>query len=151
MSLALKQKLYELCTEYLLSKLDSAKQAIKNLQDSANEETKSSAGDKYETGRAMIQLEIEKYMSQVLELQKQKKVLEGIKIQKEDLAAQPGSLISTNNGMFFLAISAGQFDVDGTKIISISSTSPIGAKLLSHRAGDSFSFNGREFKIETVI
>jgi sortase (surface protein transpeptidase) len=57
---ALKTRLHSLCVSYVGQRIETAQRAIAIAQASANEETKSSAGDKYETGRAMAQLEIEK-------------------------------------------------------------------------------------------
>ena len=57
--LAVKQELYQLLLSRLDQDITALEQDVRDLQLSANEETKSSAGDKYETGRAMIQIEIE--------------------------------------------------------------------------------------------
>jgi hypothetical protein len=51
-------------------RIASAEEAIRMAQESANQEGKSSAGDKYETGRAMAQLEIEKASGQLAEANK---------------------------------------------------------------------------------
>jgi hypothetical protein len=68
----IKIKLYQYCVEFIDKRIAGAREAIQIAQDSANEETKSSAGDKYETGRAMAQLEIEKNTTQLEEALKQK-------------------------------------------------------------------------------
>ena len=64
----IKQTLYNFCVTYINQRMATAQQAIHTAQASANEETKSSAGDKYETGRAMMQLEIEKIVRSLLSL-----------------------------------------------------------------------------------
>ena len=69
---SVKHKLYQACLEFTDTQISTLKSAIKATQQSANEETKSTAGDKYETGRAMAQLEVEKFQSQLAEALKMK-------------------------------------------------------------------------------
>ena len=63
---------------YVHERIAATQEAIYTAQLSANEETKSSAGDKYETGRAMAQLEIEKNTAQLAEALKLKQMLKQI-------------------------------------------------------------------------
>lgn len=50
---SLKEQLLDHCNSYIGLKLETIRHAIANAQESANDDTKSSAGDKHETGRAM--------------------------------------------------------------------------------------------------
>lgn len=134
-----KEILIDHCKKYVNSRLEDAHSAIKDLQASANEETKSSAGDKYETGRAMIQIEIDKHRSQINELMKQKNVIDSIHF-SEFSTAQLGALVNTDQAVYFLSTSAGVATVEGEKIICVSTNSPIGVKLVGKMAGDTFSF-----------
>lgn len=119
-------------------------------QASANEEGKSSAGDKYETGRAMAQLEIEKGSGQLAEATKLKQTLERVPVKAGSLVVQSGSLVYTNQANYFIAIAAGQFVVEGVTWYVISPVSPIGASLKGLSAGDTFRFNQKEILIEKV-
>ena len=74
----IKHELYNLCQAYLQQRLLTAKQAIEAAQQAANNQTKSSSGDKYETGRAMMQLEIKKDSAQLSESLKLKHALDQI-------------------------------------------------------------------------
>jgi transcription elongation GreA/GreB family factor len=150
MGLHHKQKLRDLCAQYLQDRIKSAKDAIQSLQASANEETKSSAGDKYETGRAMAQLEIEKFSVQLAELFKQKQILETISADSVHHVVQPGSLVTTDQGIYFISISAGKLTIEDIIVICISAASPIGSKLLGLRATQSFIFNQRTISVLAV-
>lgn len=145
-----KQQLYDHCQAYLSQRIETARKAMSDAQAAANDETKSSAGDKYETGRAMAQLEIEKNSIQLTESMRLKKTLDGIKIDKHSLTIQPGSLVITQQSNFFIAISVGQYVIEGETFLIISAESPIGAKLKGLKAGESFSFNNKTHKIEQV-
>lgn len=146
----IKQQLYDYCQAFISQRIETAREAISNAQSAANDETKSSAGDKYETGRAMAQLEIEKSSMQLAETMKLKRILDGIKIDKQTEIIQPGSLVITQQSNFFIAISVGQHVIEDTTFLIISAESPIGAKLKGLRAGESFSFNNKMHKIEQV-
>jgi transcription elongation GreA/GreB family factor len=148
--LSLKQKLYGHCVEFLKKRIDAAQEAIRMAQDSANDETKSSAGDKYETGRAMMQLEIEKNATQLEEAFKQKKMLELINIELQPVKIQSGSLVFTTQGNFFIAISVGLVVIEDKSFAIVSAQSPIGSRLIGLQTGDSFSFGNKTYMISLV-
>jgi hypothetical protein len=148
--LTLKDKLLQHCREYVLRREDELTQAIHVLQDSANEETKSSAGDKYETGRAMIQIEIGNLTAQLVEIKKLKQTAGQIKTDSTWFA-QPGSIIITSAGNYYIAISAGQVEIDRTNYITVSAGSPIAVKLMGKKAGDVVELNRKQIEIVQVM
>jgi transcription elongation GreA/GreB family factor len=148
--ISLKRKLFSFCEDYVNQKIESAQEAIDNAQDSANEETKSSSGDKYETGRSMMQLEIEKYASQLEEGLKLKKALNQINIEKQSKFVIPGSLVITNNGNYFISISAGKLVLKSIEYISISISSPLGQSLYNKSENDEIIFRDKVYKIEAI-
>lgn len=148
---SIKQQLHNKCLAYVHERIATAQEAIQIAQQSANEETKSSAGDKYETGRAMAQLEIEKNTVQLGEAKKLKQILDQISIERESSVISLGSIVFTNQGNFFIAISAGQFVIDSKTYFAISPNSPIGQKVIGLRAHDSFLFNDKEYKVSKIL
>lgn len=148
--ITVKQQLYSNCLAFVHERITTAQEAIASAQRSANEETKSSAGDKYETGRAMAQLEIEKSSVQLAESLKLKQALEQIHVDQENATARIGSLVITNQGNFYLAISAGQFIINDAVYFVISPASPIGQKLLGLHAHQGFLFNKKEYSVLQV-
>lgn len=148
--LEIKKKLYEQCQAYLAQRIATAQDAIKASQASANDETKSSAGDKYETGRAMMQLEMEKDGAQLAEAIKLKRILDNIKIDRRTSVVQPGSLVITDQSNFFIAISVGQVILENKLYLVVSAESPIGAKLIGLKTEEKLIFANRTYKIEQV-
>ncbi len=146
----LKQQLYLLCGDYIKKKESEIRTVIAEAQDAANNETKSSAGDKFETGRAIMQQEIELNLERLSELNKMKQTLERIIPDQKGSMAQAGSVVCTNNGSYYIAIGAGQLRVDGKLFYAISVASPIGAKLAGQKAGASFTWNGKQYIIDSV-
>lgn len=148
--ITVKEDLFNLCMEAVIKRIDSIRSIITVTQAAASEETKSSAGDKYETGRAMAQLEIEKLGIQLEEALKSKEVLERIKASANHDIVQTGSVVTTTQGNFFISISAGPFEVAEKSYYPISASSPIGHLLLGKKAGDNYSFRGKEAKVLSV-
>jgi len=75
-----KQKLFDFCEEFINERIDRIESYIREIEGALASETKSSAGDKHETGRAMIQLEREKLGQQLSEAEKMKSILTRIQI-----------------------------------------------------------------------
>ncbi|RVU00468.1 3-oxoacyl-ACP synthase [Mucilaginibacter limnophilus] len=146
----LKQQLYNACQQYVQSRLTAAQEAIDAAQQAANEETKSSAGDKYETGRAMAQLESDRNKAQLNEANKLKVALNNIPLSQTKEAADAGSVVITSNGKFYISISAGTLSINNEAYFAVSLASPVGLQLKGKKAGDSFMLNGRNYLIQAV-
>lgn len=147
--ITIKKQLIDLCQQAIDTKIAECTSAIALARESSKEETKSSAGDKYETARAMIQQEIDKYSMQLQDAERQKILLSTLPL-TEDSIVRNGSLIITNKRNFFISISVGQLTIDNKYYFAISSASPVGALLLNKRKGDTFQFRGNEYSIEKV-
>ena len=147
----IKVKLYQYCVNYINERIETAQRAIKNAKEASESETKSSAGDKYETGRAMAQQDIDRNQGQLIEASKLKQILERINPENTSDTVHVGSLAVTDKGKFYMAISAGQITLDGETYFAVSPASPIGLKLAGKKAGDEFEFNDKEYRISLVI
>ncbi len=142
-----KHQLYNKCQDFLNNRLEVIQNIIKDIQNSLQSETKSSAGDKHETGRAMLQLEREKAGHQLAELQKLKEVLQKINPENQHQNVALGSVVFTSQSNYFIAISAGEIVLDGTKFYAISASTPIAKLLLSKQVGDGIEFRDTKFTI----
>ncbi|MBI1766844.1 MAG: 3-oxoacyl-ACP synthase [Bacteroidetes bacterium] len=136
----LKKQLHTLCIAIVQQRIVLAKQAMDSAQESANQEEKSSAGDKYETGRAMAQIERDQAAQQLDEGLKLKKALDQINPNSSSIKAGLGSLVITDQNRFYISISAGKLEVDGKEYIAISPQSPIGKLLLNRNINDEIKF-----------
>ncbi|MEQ8470601.1 MAG: 3-oxoacyl-ACP synthase [Marinoscillum sp.] len=147
----LKQELYLYCVREIDSRIGNLRNSLKGFQEAANEETKSSAGDKYETGRAMMHLEKEKVAHSLNEVLKQKKVLDMLKPELSKTKVELGSLVKTSKGLFFLSISLGQVKAGGETVFCISPVSPIGQVLLGAEKSASVTFNKMDYSILDLV
>lgn len=143
----LKQTLYQTCLDTLATKMVDLQEALDSIDESKQNETKSSAGDKYETGRAMMQMEADKITAQ-LELAKQThSLLQQINIEQNADHVRKGSLVVTDQRTYFLAVSLGRVVVSGQSCFCLSPDAPIGQLLLGKRVGEDIVFNGRKERI----
>lgn len=149
--LKIKQQLYSKCVHYVESQIEVITKSINELQQASILETKSSMGDKYETGRAAIHLEMEKYAHQLNEFNSLKKVIFQINADRKYDSIQPGSVVYTNHGNYFIAISVGEFQVEEITYLTISLASPLGKELHKRKTGEAFSFRNKEFIIHSVV
>ncbi|WP_139957137.1 3-oxoacyl-ACP synthase [Flavicella sediminum] len=150
-SKTLKEVLYRSCKDFVTQKLYTIESTIKSNQEDLNSETKSSAGDKHETGRAMLQLEMEKAGQQLKEVQQMKLLLERVNLEENTALVRLGSVVKTNVANYFMAISSGKISVEGEAYYAISPSSPIGRLLLGKKNKESFLFQGRNFVIESLL
>jgi transcription elongation GreA/GreB family factor len=146
-----KEDLYKLCQDYLAQRIETAQQAIAAAQEGADTETKSSSGDKYETGRTMMQLEVEKNTMQLAESLKLKHALDQINPQNYSGSVQAGSLVVTNEGTFFIAISIGKVTLHNETYLILSPASPLGLRLMGLKVNDSFTFQDRRYELKEIL
>ena len=146
-----KQQLIKVCKDYFENKIISLNNIINEVAESSNAESKSSAGDKHETSKAMMQLEIEKLGTQLKEAEEQLAEFEKIKFNKPFQTIEQGSLVETDKGYFFIAGSVGKLTVDDKTVFVISNRSPLAVAFSGKQQGDSLSFNGVVYSVVSVF
>lgn len=147
----IKQNLYAHCRSYLEMKIAVLKKEIADLQDSANNETKSSAGDKYETGREMMQQQINMQLAQMKEYENAMQALNRVDPQIACSKVAPGALVITNQGNYYIAINAGKATINGIVYQTVSASSPIATALFGKEENATLLFNGRQFTIQNIL
>jgi len=147
----LKKELYRQCVIYAQKRAEAAKEALDDAQAASIDDTKSSAGDKYETTREMMQQETDRNLAQLNEANKLKVALSTIGTAGSKEVVEPGSVVITDNGKFYLAISAGVLTVNDEEYYAVSPASPIGIKLKGLQSGNKFILNEKSYLIKQVI
>lgn len=147
----LKQLLYKQCLNYVQQRMDAAQQGIEAAQQASQDDTKSSAGDKYETGREMARQETDRNMAQLNEANKLKVALSHINPAVKNNSVETGSVVITNVAKFYVSISAGSLSAEDDTYMAISPASPIGVKMKGLKVGNEFNLNGKVYKIESIL
>lgn len=150
-SLELKNTLLEKCHQFCDRNLNIVKRNIEEIQIALTSETKSSAGDKHETGRAMLQLEREKLGNQLAEISKLKEALSKVNVSKTQTKVNLGSVVYTQQANYFIAISAGELEVKYDRFFAISPATPMGKVLLGKSLGEEVQFRNEKIVINAII
>jgi len=137
----IKKILFSHCKAHLEKKIEILEQQKKSLQKDLTSEIKSSAGDKHETGRAMIQLELEKLGNQIHKIELSYQRLNMIKDFKTSSDVVLGSIIFTDKANYYLAVAADSCKINSKVFYCISSQSPIGKLLIGKKINQSIRFN----------
>ncbi len=138
------------CNQLLNDRATRLQQAIDDARDAALGETKSSAGDKYETGREMMLAEAERLSTQLADVEKMRKGLYNAANASSSSSIGLGSLVKTNAGFYFLAIGLGKVEVEEHTVYVISPASPIGQLFMGKIAGEEITFAGKTQQILAV-
>ncbi|MGC4129095.1 MAG: hypothetical protein QM564_05925 [Bergeyella sp.] len=116
----------------------------------SNNDTKSSMGDKYETGREMLQQEINNLQIQLNEVLKQQDFLKTIPAKNSEKAGK-GALVKTEKGLFYISVSLGEILFENQKIICISPESPLAKAMDRKKKNESFSVNSISQTIQKIV
>ncbi len=148
---SIKSKLFTACEDYLKSRISRLSAELKSLEIDLENESKSSAGDKYETGREMINMEWNKISNQLQQFKVQKDLLEKAKNRINREVSGLGSLVKTNAANYFIAIPAGKIIIEEGEYFAIGPGSPIAQLFQQKKAGEEIVFNGKSTKILEVV
>ena len=135
---------------YLDKKIADVNNAILSSKESRDSDTKSSVGDKHETSRAMMQIELDQSEGQLINLLRLKNEINQINLKQDFKKVTTGSLVTTNEGVYFISIGIGKIEVTNKDYYAISLASPIGLLLKDKIAGEKIQFQGRITEIINV-
>ena len=147
---SIKQNIKSEVLRQLDLKIKDISSAVKSAEESRDNDTKSSAGDKHETSRAKIQTEIDQLSKQLINAQRQKNNLSIIDTNTLNSIADVGSLVETNKGYFFISTGWGRIQIQDENYFVISIESPIGRLLKNKKEGDSIQFRNTAYDILSV-
>jgi len=149
--MTVRETLFKQCDVFIQRRLQTIKSSIADIQNALTTETKSSAGDKHETGRAMLQLDREKAGQQLAETQKMKALLDKIKTNNPTPMVSIGSVVYTSQKNYFIAISAGEIRLNNEVFYAISPATPLAQALLSKHVNDHINFRTFNFSIVKIL
>ena len=131
----LEKSLEEARREYILAK------------ESRDSDTKSSAGDKFETGREMMQREMDKLSALVDNTLNSIAKLDRLTDLSAAAVISEGSLVVTDQETYYISIGYGKLD----SVYAISIESPLGVELKGKRVGECIEMRGRKITIKSIL
>jgi hypothetical protein len=147
----MKEEILTRLHEMIDKQISNAKNAMDAAQESAMSDDKSSAGDKFETGRAMGHRDRDMYANQLALALSEKEALYKINVKVDHLFVSLGSLVHTTAGIFFISISMGKMVIDDKALYAVSPQAPISSSLIGKQNGENFIVRGQEHKILSIL
>ncbi len=143
----IKQQLHLKCQELLQNRLRVLEKSMNDIYNNLESETKSTAGDKHETGRAMLHLEREKLGHQLAIINNQLQVFNKINLEAQISRVVLGSLVYTTQANYFISVSMGELKAGKIRAYAISPMSPVGQALMLKAVDETVFYNNQEIKI----
>lgn len=146
--IAHKLLLKQYCEQIYIQRIAITQKAMDDAQAAANQESKSSAGDKYETARAMSHLEKDMHARQLLAHQQDLNALRAINVHTIYQTPAAGAFVRTSTTNFFIGAGLGKQVINAETVIFLSPASPLAQQLMQKKPGDEFDFKGKDRIIE---
>ena len=145
-----KQKIKSHYQKLLSGKINELRFMISDLAQDAQNDAKGSAGDKHETALSMMHLEQEKLNQKLAEIIEQKNVVDKIDADAIHNKIALGSLVQTNDMLFYISAALPKIQLENKTIIAVSPQSPLGSQLLGKSLGDEIVINTNRFQIKAI-
>ncbi len=148
----IKEAFIQYLEDQLSGKIRSLQHELDQLRTDIASDSKSTAGDKHETSRAMAQLEMEKLGKQLSDYQQQLQWVRQLQLQEYNSSetVTVGSLIQLSNGWYFLGPGIGKINYPENSVFCISTQSPIGQQLLNKKIGQEIILPNLNLKIVSI-
>ena len=145
-----KQKIKSHYQNLLSEKINDLRFMISDLAQDAQNDAKGSAGDKHETALSMMHLEQEKLNQKLAEIIEQKNVVDKIDADAIHTKVALGSLVQTNEMLFYISAALPKIQLENKTIIAVSPQSPLGSQLMGKSLGDEILINTNRFQIKAI-
>ena len=131
--------------------LEEAKARMASLKESLGAESKSSAGDKHETGRAMIHVEQERVQETVGRLEHMRGVLvqratQGKAIQR----VSPGALVETTGPWVLVGVPLGKVQLPDALVLCVGVEAPLAQQWHGAQPGDQVVLGSQQLTIQAI-
>lgn len=146
-----KKRLLGSCLSFVRARVEQISASLEEAREASFSETKSSAGDKYETGREMMRIQSDMRALQLYEAQDLLSRLERIDVSQAHDKVRAGSVVWTTNGLYFVTQSIGMIALEGFEYQTISLAAPMGKALKGLGAGEFATFRDQQIEILSVL
>jgi hypothetical protein len=145
-----KERIKQICIEKIQNQIAELKELMQDVQRSSNQESKSTAGDKHDTARAQVQIEVERIGNQLKIVEEMYRDLGRILHIKNDQIFA-GSFVETTCGDFYLSVGLGKLTQGNFSFFAVSVNSPISLAMKFLKLGDEFKLpNGSSCIINRI-
>ncbi|MFM2401199.1 MAG: hypothetical protein RI950_716 [Bacteroidota bacterium] len=143
---SIKSEIHSTLCSILEKSVEEARREYILAKESRDSDTKSSAGDKFETGREMMQREMDKISALIDSKQNSLKKLNHLATEPAQVVCE-GSLVETDQGIYYISIGFGKLD----EVYAISVESPLGSILKGKKIGESVEMRNKKITIKSIL
>ncbi|WP_421919275.1 hypothetical protein [Marinifilum sp.] len=136
---------------FVNARIQENNNSLESLKESMDSESKSTAGDKHETGRAMMHIEQEKLARQLANNQKIKSIVDRINPEVKSDTVELGALIITDKIRFFVLAGLGQLEMKRDQYLLVSFQSELVQEFKGKRKGDQVNYRGQAYAIHDIL
>ena len=131
--------------------LAEAKARMASLKESLGAESKSSAGDKHETGRAMIHLEQERVQDTVGRLEHMRGILVQRAAQDKPIQrVSPGALVETTGPWVLVGVPLGKVQLPNALVLCVGAEAPLAQHWHGAQPGDQVALGPQKLTIQAI-
>lgn len=146
-----KQKILSHYQILLQDKIDIYQDLIQSLTEDAQNDAKSSAGDKHETTLSKLHIELEKIAHKLKEGIEQQAILSKLNSEQPSNKVILGSVVITNHLIVFISTALPKITIDNRAVFAISPQSPLGIQLMHKAVHSEFLVNNVTYKILEIL
>lgn len=148
--MSIKEKLLEVHFEMLEGKIDVFQDMIRTMTEEAQNDAKSSAGDKHETALSRLHIEQENLSNKIREAIAAKEILYKIDPTKKSSIVGLGSLVKINSIYLFVSTALPKVFIEDFSVLAISEDAPLVKMLKGKKVYDEVTYNGSVFRINEL-
>lgn len=123
---------------------------LAQLEEEKANETKSSAGDKFETSREMMRQSQNQLADRLSLIEQQLRQLDQLRLSIDCKKIEAGALVHFNSSIFFFGLGFGKIEYENERIFVISLGSPFAKACIGKVEGEQFEFNQQSFSIDKI-
>lgn len=145
-----KEALLKYISVQIQEQIEELNREVISIQEEIGKETKSSAGDKFETAREMMNQERQRLEERMAILNDQRRAIELMKDQRASKEIDFGALVSTDRGDFLIGAAIGKVVFEERTVVVLSLNSPLGSAFKGKEKGQTFRFMEKEYTIKEI-
>ncbi|MDX1542314.1 MAG: transcription elongation factor [Christiangramia sp.] len=145
-----KEELFYKCLDTVNRQIDKYKNEMDQIRESMENNDAHTDYDE-DDSKGQLLGDFEKYAEYLGNSRKMKEKLSRIDQKHYSEQIDFGSLVETSENYYFISVALGKISLDeGSTVFAISTEAPIYQEMKGKKAGESFTFNGKEHKILEV-
>ena len=147
----LKTELKAMAVDILEERIHQSNAAMASAQDAANNEDKSTVGDKHEVSRSMAMFDREIHAKQLEAAKKELALVLHTDVTQLHSTIIAGTYVEAENGKYFFLSGLGTIETSFGKVYFLSLNSPLGKTFTNKKTGDVIEFNKTSIRILEVF